>query len=249
MDLYAHATLQLWQEHPRDILWFDLYADQRVRNAAISAAAKSSDEQHCSLNLMLESTFTSSSGCKQPPLSEARMERQIIDGLRQEASITATAPLKQALRCLATCMDNYARHGSEDAVCRVIALAEALNLNHDSQPYRIAFGETRRILDRLLQNAPKGLRPSSHELIDIGSVPDRVYYFAVLNTCSKRMPPLRIRLFKQERHAIACLTDWLKQYGIPYEVWRSLRSIMADEHLPYMQDGLYATIGEKTIHS
>lgn len=249
MDLYAHATLQLWQEHPRDILWFDLYADQRVRDAAISAAAKSSDEQHCSLNLMLESTFTSSSGCKQPPLSEERMERQIIDGLRQEASITATAPLKQALRCLATCLDNYARYGSEDAVCRVIALAEALNLNHDSRPYRNAFGEAFTILQRLISQTPKVLNITSHESGSSDSIPDRVYYVAVLNMSAKCMPPLRIRLFKQERHAIACLTDWLKQYGVPYEVWRSLRSIMADEHLPYMQDGLYATIGEKTIHS
>ena len=41
--------------------------------------------------------------------------------------------------------------------------------------------------------------------------------------------------------------DKLKEYGVPFEVWRSLRSAMADEHLPYAQDDLFFSMGEKKV--
>lgn len=247
MDLYAHATLKLWQKHPRDMLWFDLYADRQTRDAAISAAVKPSDEQHHALDLTMEPGFTPFTGSKQPPLPPDRLESLLVTGLRQEATRAATVPLEHALRCLATCLENYARYGSEDAICRVIALVETLSQNHDSRPYRNAFGKARTILQKLVNQSQKAERISGNAQVSAEPMPDRVYYVAVLNACAKYMQPVRIRIFRQERDAVACLTEWLKQYGIPYEVWRSLRSAMADEHLLYKKDGLFATLGEKTI--
>lgn len=71
-----------------------------------------------------------------------------------------------------------------------------------------------------------------------------VFYVSLLDTASGSF---HIRLFAREKDARACLTSLLAAYGIPYEVWRALHRILADEALMPVRQGLYFNMGEKFL--
>lgn len=238
MHLVAHIALYPGEEHPRDILSFDLYPAGHA-----SASIADGVIRQC---LPVEASYSPAPFAKRPALAVDSPEAQLISALRLRAASAGSQPLCHALRCLATCLDNYSRYGCEESLYKVVSLAYTLHLDHCSRPYRRAFGEAHGILLNLIDQIAWHASPLQANC-NAASLPQRVFYFAVVNTQSTRLPPVRIRLFEKEQHAKACLADWLSQYGIPYEVWRSLRGVMADELLPYTQDGLFATIGEKQI--
>lgn len=244
MNLYAHVILQPWQDHPRDAFWFDLFSDAKDRDTSMPER-QMDGELHISLDLPLEEAFLIEGERRKRPLSSS-CEKEIIAALRENAKMAASTSVEHALRCLATCLENYARYGCEDALARVVSLAYHLHLNHSSSPYRLAFGEAHNDLVELVRQY-RTFPEAAPGNTSNQPFPDKVFYFAVLNSSDQAMPRIRIRLFQHETEAVNCMTEWLRQYGIPYEVWRSLRGVMADELLPYQQDGLFATVGERDV--
>ena len=75
----------------------------------------------------------------------------------------------------------------------------------------------------------------------------KIFYVSVLNTNLPADQQLTLHLFRNERDARTRLTSILASYGVPYEVWRALHRILADEALPYMRQGIYITMGEKQL--
>ena len=241
MNPTAHIHFDPTELHPRDALAFDLYAHAPKKSRTKTARTWWT-------TLPVEKTYSEAPAGKRPPLAPDTPEAQVIVALRKAADGCAKPQLVHALRCLATCLDNYSRYGNDEALNRMLSLAYHLHLNHSSKPYRSAFGEAY----AMLQEQIRGMRMDTETTQGTSAclaAPQRVFYLAVTNLHDNHLPPVRIRLFDSEHHARACLTDWLKQYGIPFEVWRSLRGVMADELLPYTQDGLFVNIGEKQIKS
>lgn len=247
MQLFLKTFLYPEELHPRDRVWFDVYADQQASTEAISEEVNnelSAQPNILTMTLPLEQTYQNHSHAKLLSLPTDSLEARIVQALREWAHSTTASPLIHAYRCLATCLDNYARYGGENAVARVLALAYRLSLQHSSKPYRAAFSHAYSDLSKLVACH------ETNQMISIRSPnvpPERVYYTLVLHTSSTPLTSIRIRLFQRERDAIMHLTDMLREYGIPYEVWRSLRSVMADEHLPYAQDDLFFSMGEKKV--
>lgn len=243
MNLYVATTFYPHEEHPRDMLWFDVYADHHTCESALPHD-KASFYPSTFITLPLEHAYTHRSQQKSLALSSTSLEAKIISVLRELARTAVSSPLIHAYRCLATCLDNYARYGGENAVARVLALAYRLSLQHSSKPYRAAFNQAYSDLSKLV-----ACHKSNHVVSERPphAPPERVFYTLVQHTSSTPLPPVRIRLFQREEDAVLHLTDMLQEYGIPFEVWRSLRSAMADETLPYVQDSLFFSMGEKKV--
>ena len=242
MNLYVATTLHPHEEHPRDMFWFDVYANHHACEASFSHAEADEYATTC-LTLPLELTYSRRSQQKSPALSSDSLEAKTVSALRELARTAASSPLIHAYRCLATCLENYARYGGENAIARVLALAFRLRLQHSSKPYRTAFDQAYSELKLIL--ASQEILPAS--VASSGSAPDHVFYTLVLHTCSTPLPAARIRLFHNKADAVQHMSDMLGEYGVPFEVWRSLRSAMADEHLPYAQDDLFFSMGEKKV--
>lgn len=243
MNLFVATTFYPHEEHPRDMLSFDVYANHHICESSIPH----DETDVCAttyLTLPLELTYSHRSQQKIPALPTDSLEAKTISALRELAHTAGSSPLIHAYRCLATCLENYARYGGENAIARVLALAFRLRLQHSSKPYRTAFDQAYSELNQILSNQ-ENLSPVSGP--SPGSAPDHVFYTLVLHTSSTPLPSARIRLFQNKADAIQHLSDLLGEYGVPFEVWRSLRSAMADEHLPYAQDDLFFSMGEKEV--
>lgn len=243
MNLYITSTFHPHEEHPRDMLWFDVYAGPRAYEGSI-LHDEFSDCVTMHTTLPLENTYMNRSQQKSSPLPSDSAEAKTISSLRDLARTSASSPLTHAYRCLATCLENYARYGGENAIARVLALAFRLRLQHSSKPYRAAFDQAYSELNLILASQESVLpAPATSS----ATVPDSVFYTLVLHTSSTPLQAVRIRLFQSKADAIRHLSDMLGEYGVPYEVWRSLRSAMADELLPYAQDDLFFSMGEKKV--
>lgn len=247
MQLYTITAFYLHEENPRDMIWFDVYADQHASQTSMhqdSVSEGTSSLLVRSMSLPLEITYQSQPQQKRAALSFDSLEAKVIQTLRELTRSASASPLIHAYRCLATCLENYARYGGENAVARVLALAFRLSQQHSSKPYRAAFDQAYSELNKLV---------SCYETRQVVSAqpvyapPERVFYTLVLHTSSTPLPPVHIRLFHHEKDAVLHMTDLLREYGIPFEVWRALRSAMADETLPYVQDGLFFSMGEKKV--
>lgn len=247
MQLIAHIIFHTDEKHPRDFFSFDLYPASQKHFDTLTAASKS-DAAVVHL-LPLEETFSRASSEKLPAIPPESLEASLVPALRSLAAGTGSAYLTHAYRCLATCLENYARYGCSDAVSRIASLARSLSFNHSSKPYRTAFSDAYIELLRLIEASKFPSLVSCCEAQSSAPLPTKVFYVAVLDTGVGKPPSVRLRLFSTKKYSVACLCEWLRQYSIPFEVWRSLRSVMADEFLPYKQDGLYITMGEKTVAS
>ena len=243
MNLYITSKFHPHEEHPRDMLWFDVYADPHAYEDSI-LPDEFADCVTTHMTLLLEKTYMNRSQQKSFPLSSDSIEAKTISALRDLARTATSSPLIHAYRCLATCLENYARYGGENAIARVLALAFRLRLQHSSKPYRTAFDQAYSELNLILASQESVLpAPDTSS----AKVPDSVFYTLVLHTSSTPLQAARIRLFQSKADAIRHLSDMLGEYGVPYEVWRSLRSAMADELLPYAQDDLFFSMGEKKV--
>lgn len=250
MDLYACVSIHAGEENPRDVLWFDLFRSKAARDAHMNEKQPPGGSLKNVFSyptlLPVENTFIKPQNGKMRKMQPGSLEEALVCELREQAKHSRNTYLGHAYRCLATCLENYARYGCVDAAQRTVGIAESLSMKHTSLPYRQAFREAReKLLDAARRYWLK--QPQERTTTLAPAQLERVYYVSVISI-KNPMPLMRIRLFQYSRDAQACLTEWLKQYGIPYEVWRSLRSVVADETLPYMQqDGLFIDMGEKTV--
>lgn len=247
MQLFLTTFLHLEEQHPRDRVWFDVYTNQQAAKEVISEEVNSelaAQLRILTMTLPLEQTYQSHSQTKLLSLPIDSLEARTVQALRERAHSASATPLIHAYRCLATCLDNYARYGGENAVARVLALAYRLSLQHSSKPYRAAFNQAYSDLSKLV-----ACHEANHVVSERPAYapPERVFYTLILRTSSTPLPPVHIRLFQRKEDAVLHLTDMLREYGIPFEVWRSLRSAMADETLPYVQDSLFFSMGEKKV--
>lgn len=245
--LYAAVTYSPEEEHPRDVLGFELFASPEYRDTYLQNISKG--EAPCwPMDLPVEGAFMPPEPGKQPALDAHTLEARLVTELRQTACDARDSRFSHAYRCLATCLENFARYGGEAAVARVASMAAHLGRNHCSTPYRLAFSKAHAMLKTLIQKlSVTDSKANTSKSAPRWTPPSRVYYVAVVSTAPDGLPPVRILLFEQEHHAVGYLTHWLSQYGIPYEVWRSMRSAFADELLPYAQDNLMIDMGEKNI--
>lgn len=247
MQLFLTTCLHLEEHHPRDRVWLNVYADRKAAEEFISENNHFDPAAQIHIHTMslpLEPKYQSHSQRKLPSLPIDSMEVKIVQALRELARSASASPMNHAYRCLATCLENYARYGGENAVTRVLALAYRLSQQHTSKPYRVAFAQAYSEMSTLLTRYDT--HPATSEQI-ASTPPKRVFYTLALHTFSTPSFPVHIRLFQHEQDAAMHLTDMLREYGIPYEVWRSLRGVIADEHLPYAQDGLFFSMGEKKV--
>lgn len=229
------------------MLGFELFASPAHRDAYLQKISKG--EAPCwPVDLPVQGAYMLPEPGKQPALDADTLEAKLVTMLRQIACDTKDSRLSHAYRCLATCLENYARYGGEAAIARVVSMAAHLGRDHCSTPYRLAFSKAHAMLKTLIKKLSVADSKTNTPKADPGwTPPSRVYYVAVVSTAADGLPPVRILLFEQEHHAVGYLTRWLSQYGIPYEVWRSMRSAFADELLPYAQDSLMIDMGEKNI--
>lgn len=245
MNLIAHITFHTDEEHPRDFFSFDLYPASPKHLDTLTAA---SEQEAAVVQLLpLEESYSRASPEKLPAIPPGSLEASLVSALRSLAANAGSAYLTHAYRCLATCLENYARYSCPDAVSRVASLAWSLGLNHSSKPYRKAFSDAHAELLRLIDSLRPGKPVVLCDSPASAPLPSKVFYVAVLDNGARRPPAVRLSLFASRKDSVAFLTEWLNHYGIPFEVWRSLRGVMADDLLPYMQDGLYITMGEKAI--
>lgn len=245
--MYAAVTFSPEEEHPRDVLGFDLFTSPKKRDEYLQKINEG-DVPCWPMELPVEMSFMLREPGKLPALDTHTLEARLVTALRQSASDTEDSCLSHAYRCLATCLENFARYGGEATIARVVSMAAHLARNHCSTPYRMAFSNAHDMLQTLIRKYNDTHTEEKAPKTDPGwTPPSRVYYVAVVNTEADGLPPVCILLFEQKHHAVSCLTHWLSQYGIPYEVWRSMRSAFADELLPYARDGLMIDMGEKYI--
>ncbi len=245
--MYAAVTFSPEEEHPRDVLGFELFTSPKKRDEYLQKISEG-DVPCWPMELPVEMSFMFREPGKLPALDTHTLEARLVAALRRIACDMKDSRLSHAYRCLATCLENFARYGGEAAVARVVSMAAHLAGNHCSTPYRMAFSEAHVMLQTLIhQFSDTHSKGKASKDSPEWTPPSRVYYVAVVNTIADGLPPVHILLFEQKHHAVACLTQWLSQYGIPYEVWRSLRSALADELLPYARDGLMIDMGEKYI--
>lgn len=133
INLYACVSIRYTEEHPRDRLWFDLFATQVSRDAFVQRTTPETIypevEALYPMSLSLESVFVSAAAEKAPSLAHMPMEAWLVSSLRTKAKDKSPA-LGHAYRCLATCLENYARYGDLHAVTRVTSLADKIGRAH-----------------------------------------------------------------------------------------------------------------------
>lgn len=68
--------------------------------------------------------------------------------------------------------------------------------------------------------------------------PKAYHYVAVQDNEKHPIEQVTLHFFETDKQATAFLTGVLAGYGVPYEVWRALHGIQAEEALPYMRQGV-----------
>lgn len=75
------------------------------------------------------------------------------------------------------------------------------------------------------------------------------HYVSVADDAKPAHERLRVYLFEEEKQAKAWLISLLDRYGVPYEVWRALHGVAADNALPYAKQGITISMGMKEVKS
>ena len=77
---------------------------------------------------------------------------------------------------------------------------------------------------------------------------ERIYhYVAAVDTSKPPTSQLSVWLFATNAEAVACLTGLLAGYGIPYRVWKALHSVLGEDALPCMRQGVCFSMGIKRL--
>lgn len=180
MTFYGVASIETKEKDLRDRAWFRLYGDEASQKRHIQnecalggipykrylrsmasdggmslSWARKSGHYLVPFTCELEDAQKSYSMAKSAPLSPDSMEAQMVFALRQQAKAAKGPYLKGALRCMATCIDNYARYGRKDSTETVLEEAAYLSRKHISAPCRKAFQKARTLLARCVRRYEK----------------------------------------------------------------------------------------------
>jgi len=95
---------------------------------------------------------------KRKSVNPDQLDQQIVWALRQAVKNIENTHIKQALRCLATCIESYNRDGGTRGVGEALEMSAFLSKHHVSAPYRKAFQAALAILKKSMSDYTHGHR-------------------------------------------------------------------------------------------
>ena len=105
---------------------------------------------------------------KRRSVNPEQLDQQIVWALRQAVKNAENTHLKQALRCLATCIESYNRNGGTRGVGEALEMSAFLSKHHVSAPYRKAFQAALAILKKCMSDYANGHRLNQDPLYGEG---------------------------------------------------------------------------------